>query len=72
MPGTLVIAEKLRSAVEQAMIPHQFSMVASCVTISLGAASCNPSEGVEANDLLGRADKLLYLAKREGRNRVAG
>ncbi|MBT0664107.1 PleD family two-component system response regulator [Geobacter pelophilus] len=72
MPGTLVLAEKLRLAIESAAIPHQFSMVAPCVTISLGAISEIPSPASDSKELLNRADKLLYLAKRKGRNQVAG
>jgi len=40
------------------------------VTISLGFAAAAPEETVSA--LLNRADKALYHAKRNGKNRVAG
>jgi diguanylate cyclase (GGDEF)-like protein len=39
------------------------------VTMSLGAATCDP-EDKSFEDLLRRADATLYRAKHEGRNRV--
>lgn len=72
LPGTLVIAEKLRRAVEDEKIPHQSSTVAPQVTISLGVACDTPSTEIEPEELLCRADRLLYQAKLAGRNRVAG
>ncbi len=41
------------------------------VTVSIGAASCTGSRTTTA-DMLGRADGHLYLAKRQGRDRVIG
>jgi diguanylate cyclase (GGDEF)-like protein len=40
------------------------------VTVSIGAASTAGSTDATPADVLGRADAHLYLAKREGRNRV--
>ena len=41
------------------------------VTISIGVAQYDPSRDLTKNDLIERADKALYKAKRMGRNRVA-
>jgi len=41
------------------------------VTISVGMASIVPDEHNSQTQLLEKADKALYAAKRDGRNRVA-
>jgi diguanylate cyclase (GGDEF)-like protein/PAS domain S-box-containing protein len=67
---TRLIGEQLRSAVESLGIPHERSAAGSCVTISIGAASIIPSKHMRPEELILRADKSLYQAKKEGRNRV--
>lgn len=61
--GTLQVAETLRQTIEQ----HEFPVVLR-VTASFGVAAYLHGESVE--ELLERADKGLYDAKRAGRNRV--
>lgn len=65
------IAEKLRAAVDQLGLKHEFSAVSDHVTISLGAVSECIESYQQALDLLLKADKSLYHAKEQGRNRVA-
>lgn len=64
-------AEAVRAAVEQAAIPHKASKAGGCVTLSAGAATVIPHPLVQPGDLIGQADKALYKAKLQGRNRVA-
>ena len=69
LAGAVKIAEQVRSAIEAAKIEHRGS-TAGIVTISAGVASNQLDGVIEATDLLGKADSLLYFAKKMGRNRV--
>lgn len=65
----LLIAERLREAVEAAAIPHEASPIRPVITLSAGV-----SEGAMDNDLLtilSAADTALYRAKAAGRNCVS-
>lgn len=62
--SAMIIAEKLRSAVEG----RKFIMDIS-VTISIGIASLDEGEWEE--DVIRRADQAMYRAKNAGRNRIA-
>ena len=63
-----IVAERLRSAIEDAEIPHKSSSVAKVVTISVGGATMIPDKELEPVDLYAQADKRLYAAKQKGRN----
>ena len=60
------LAEKLRSAVEKAEFRVEDQVVR--VTISIGISRYR--EGEMLDQVIARADKVLYAAKGEGRNRV--
>lgn len=68
--GALYVGERMRSEVEQLRIPHRGSAVSSFVTASLGVATMIPVRDVSPRELIIRADKALYRAKQEGRNRA--
>lgn len=65
------LAEQMRQRVAALQIPHHDSDTAAYVTISLGVTSLAPAEGGEPESLFREADRLLYQAKHQGRNRVA-
>ena len=67
-PETLVVGERLRKTIEK----HQFRQgdLLLKVTISAGLASFPHPEIVDAKTLIECADKALYRAKKEGRNRI--
>jgi diguanylate cyclase (GGDEF) domain len=68
--GARYIAELIRAAIEKLSIPHQYSSVSSVLTVSIGGTSWLPGQDRCLPNLLDSADKMLYRAKNEGRNRV--
>lgn len=66
------LAEKLRQAVEDLGLEHEYNPVARKVTISVGLKTHAYSGGrlSPAELIFRRADDALYLAKENGRNRV--
>jgi len=67
LPGARVLAEKIRAAIEG--LPP-FSGDQQPITVSIGIASQAPRAGGIQSQLFDGADKALYQAKRNGRNRV--
>jgi len=68
--GALNRALELLKAVRDLKIEHASSDVAPEITISAGVATLIPDRSNSLVDLLGLADKALYLAKEGGRNQV--
>jgi diguanylate cyclase (GGDEF)-like protein len=64
--GALIVAERVRGAVAR----HVFPLTEpGAITVSLGVASF-PEDAADPVSLLRAADRALYRAKRNGRNRV--
>ncbi|MEM8594560.1 MAG: GGDEF domain-containing protein [Pseudomonadota bacterium] len=66
----LRVAERCRAAVAALKIEHKHSPTSDRVTISLGMSSVIPRKDTSLEDLINSADRALYLAKTQGRNRV--
>lgn len=64
------IAEALLQAVRDAAIAHPTSPVAAHVTVSVGVASMQPDASRPPELLIAGADRALYAAKQQGRDRV--
>ncbi len=69
--GTQKVAEKIRGAVEKEQFDIGSSHPPQTVTVSIGYSASSFDTG-SFDDLLNLADKRLYTAKNEGRNRVSG
>ena len=67
------LAESIRAAVEQENIPHCASPDTQWLTISVGYCVANfPASEIQFERMYAQADKALYQAKHQGRNRVVG
>lgn len=66
----LGLAESLRAGVEALALSHPASPVAACVTVSVGVAVLQPDPEAQPEQLIALADRALYSAKQQGRNRV--
>ena len=61
------IAQRVRQLLSECNIAHEDSAVASKVTVSIGIALARKES---AEEFMARADKALYHAKEEGRDRA--
>jgi diguanylate cyclase (GGDEF)-like protein len=64
-----LIAMRLVESVRELAIPHEASLAGTAVSISLGLAQTIPQQIVDGVTLINAADKALYQAKTNGRNR---
>jgi diguanylate cyclase (GGDEF)-like protein/PAS domain S-box-containing protein len=68
--GARSLCYNIRWAIAELNIPHSASDVNSHVTLSIGICTMVPSLQVLPESLVAMADKALYKAKHQGRNRV--
>jgi diguanylate cyclase (GGDEF)-like protein len=68
--GAVHVAAAMQAGVRELQITHENSAVSHYVTLSLGVATTMPNFETSSSDLLLTADKALYQAKAEGRNRI--
>jgi diguanylate cyclase (GGDEF)-like protein/PAS domain S-box-containing protein len=64
------IADRCLRLIETLKIPHEASAISKHVTVSMGVATITPGAESNAKAFIEAADKLLYKAKQNGRNRV--
>ena len=70
--GSLDVARQVHESLARHAIPFADSSCSSFVTVSIGAASMSPGHRGRSHDLIRCADKALYTAKHNGRNRTEG
>lgn len=68
--GAMILAERIRSGVEQLQLPNSASTSGSVVTVSLGVASALPDRNAAWQDIdvIAAAERALAQAKERGRN----
>lgn len=67
--GAIAVAESIREAIRDLAIPHEQSDVSAIVTVSMGIATVIPTAERSPDELVALADRALYDAKRQGRDR---
>ena len=70
LKGALRVAEVVLRTIREAALPHGASAIANHLTVSIGVAAQVPGEEDE-HTLFAEVDRLLYIAKQQGRDRIA-
>ncbi len=68
--GAVSVGENVRSAVKGLQITHEASAVCPYVTVSVGVSTIIPNSENDFPALINAADRALYQAKSQGRDRV--
>jgi diguanylate cyclase (GGDEF)-like protein len=66
--GAVIVAEEIRTRIEELGLEN--GGIKSVLTVSLGVASVVPDNEMEHDELIDAADRALYKAKEDGRNKV--
>lgn len=66
----VIVAQAIREGIRELEIPHRASPVSQYVTVCIGVASAVPTSDASPSQLIAVADRRLYQAKAEGRDRI--
>jgi diguanylate cyclase (GGDEF)-like protein len=67
--GAIFVANRIKESVKKKAIIHEYNDTHGLVTVSMGVASVIPGHDMPYLSLIDSADKALYEAKDQGRNR---
>ncbi len=70
LEGAKDVAKKIQTHIQALELPHPKSAVSQYVTASFGVTSVIPTESIMPEQLLLKADRALYQAKAQGRDRI--
>ncbi|HEY7883372.1 MAG TPA: diguanylate cyclase [Cellvibrionaceae bacterium] len=66
--GATQVSECIKKSITALNILHERSSTANYLTVSIGAACCQQTQGYQLEDVIKAADRSLYRAKHAGRN----
>jgi two-component system cell cycle response regulator len=69
LAGAIKVAQSIQQAIHDQAIPHAKSDVKNIVTLSFGITSLIPTWDIKPDTLIASADRAMYNAKQEGRDR---
>ncbi|MDZ8083806.1 MAG: diguanylate cyclase [Nostoc sp. DcaGUA01] len=69
LAGAIAVAQNIQQGIQDRAIPHAQSDIKDIVTVSLGITSVIPTWDIKPDTLIASADKALYNAKQQGRDR---
>ncbi|MFA7084545.1 MAG: diguanylate cyclase [Arcobacteraceae bacterium] len=64
-------AQKLKKCIENLKITHEYNTASPYITASMGLVYKDSSENSTIDEIYKEADDLLYVSKKEGRNKVS-
>lgn len=64
------VAERCQRLIQKKAIVHAQSPHGQRLTVSIGAGTTIPGDGMKSSDFIKAVDKQLYAAKKNGRNRI--
>jgi diguanylate cyclase (GGDEF)-like protein len=71
LQGAVVVAQRIQTRLRELALPHAQSEVSDIVSLSLGIADLIPESISSPEQLIMLADKALYQAKQQGRDRYS-
>ncbi len=70
LSGATQVAKAMQAAILSLKVPNRESSICDHITLSLGVASQVPDEDIAPSLLIEAADRALYVAKQQGRDRI--